>query len=244
MTGNVTSGAGSIWVWTSEQRHYEQSKQFAVMSGGTYTGLDAFRNARTDAETKNPLKSDPKYLYGIRRGSDGKVYWSGSMDLSVSKTVTGDFGDHSKEFSFTVSGLTGGETFDYTRYTSTNGTEWTEDTSGTLTADAAGKISFSLKHYQKIVISIPGGTAVTVSEENGIYTPAYSVDKGTVTPGSATPGITLDTDKEVAFTNNLNAASPTGYRANMIPYALMLATGLLLGAGMLLLPRRRRRGGG
>ena len=244
VTGNVTSGAGSIWVWTSEQRHYEQSKQFAVMSGGTYTGLDAFRNARTDAETKNPLKSDPKYLYGIRRGSDGKVYWSGSMDLSVSKTVTGDFGDHSKEFSFTVSGLTGGETFDYTRYTSTNGTEWTEDTSGTLTADAAGKISFSLKHYQKIVISIPGGTAVTVSEENGIYTPAYSVDKGTVTPGSATPGITLDTDKEVAFTNNLNAASPTGYRANMIPYALMLATGLLLGAGMLLLPRRRRRGGG
>ena len=55
---------------------------------------------------------------------------------------------------------------------------------------------------------------------------------------------TLDSDKTVAFTNNLNAVSPTGYRANVLPYALMLATGLLLGAGMLLLPRRRRRGGG
>ena len=94
------------------------------------------------------------------------------------------------------------------------------------------------------MLSIPGGTEVTVSEENGIYTPTYSIDKGTVTPGSTTSEITLDADKEVAFTNNLNAASPTGYRANIIPYALMLATGLLLGAGMLLLPRRRRRGGG
>ena len=244
VTGDITSGPGSIWVWAETSDHYEQSRQFAIMEGGTDYAVNAFRNAQPDAATKNPLNPDAPYLYGITRGADGKVYWSGSMDLSVSKTVTGDFADPAKEFSFTVSGLTAGEVTEYTSFSSTDGTTWTEDSSGTMTANAAGKLTFNLHHHQKIVLSIPGGTAVTISEENGIYTPAYSIDKGTVTPGSATPSITLDTDKEVAFTNNLNAASPTGYRANIIPYALMLATGLLLGAGMLLLTRRRRRGGG
>ena len=86
------------------------------MSGGIYTGLDAFRNARPDAETKNLLTTTPKYLYGIPQGTS--VYWGGGL------------------------------------------------------------------------------------------------------------------------------VAPTGYHASVLPYALMLATGLLLGAGMLLLPRRRRRGGG
>ena len=161
------------------------------------------------------------------------------MDLSVIKTVTGDFGDQTKEFVFTVTGLDSGVQYDYIHYASIDGTT---GVAGKLTAEDR-KISFILKHHEKIVISIPGGTEVTVSEENGVYTASYSVDDGTSVSGSSAT-ITLDTDKTVAFTNNLKAVSPTSYHTNILPYALMLATGLLLGAGMLLLPRRRRRGGG
>ena len=73
VTGNISLSPGSIWVWAENQRHYEQSKQFAIMQNGTnYSGLSAFRNARTDAETKNPLNDNPLYLYGVKRGTDGK----------------------------------------------------------------------------------------------------------------------------------------------------------------------------
>ena len=83
VTGNLTGNPGSIWVWASNEPHYKQSKQFAVMDGGTYTGLNVFRNAQKDTETEKPLNTMPKYLYGVTRGSDGKVYWSGGADLTI-----------------------------------------------------------------------------------------------------------------------------------------------------------------
>ena len=170
VTGNISLSPGSIWVWAENQRHYEQSKQFAIMQNGTnYSGLSAFRNARTDAETKNPLNDNPLYLYGVKRGTDGKVYWSGSMDLTVTKIVTGDFADHSRSFAFEVSGLTAGDSYTLTHLV-LNGNNWSEDTGAGATesksADQNGKISFTQTHGQGVRISIPAGTTVTVSEGN------------------------------------------------------------------------------
>ena len=230
VTGDITSGPGSIWIWADQALHYEQSKQFAVMDGGTWTGLDAFRNAQPDAITKNPLKGTPLYLYGVARG--GKVYWSGSMDLAITKTINGDFADMTKTFDFTVSNLTAGDTCAYTRYTSTDGTTWTAatgtDATGILTANASGTLSFTLGHHQKIVISIPSGTEVTVSEENGLYTASHVIDSGSDTTGNTTSSITMDDDTSVAFTNTLNAVSPTSVRFTYAPFLLMAAAGLML----------------
>ena len=245
VTGNITSDQGSIAVWAEQALHFEQSKQFAVMDGGTYTGLNAFRNARTDTDTKNPQKGDPKYLYGVIRGSDGKVYWSGSMDLTITKTLAGDFADMTQTFEFTVSGLTAGDICAYTRYTSTDGTTWTaatgEGATGTLTANASGVLeNISLGHHQKIVISIPCGTDVIVSETNGVYTASHTIGDSSSTTGNKTATITMNNDTTVAFTNTLKAVAPTGLSFAYAPFLLMAAVGVVLGLIVTTGHRRRK----
>ena len=246
VTGDIdvgTIGQGSITVWAAENPHYVQNQQFAIMSGGTYLGLDAFRNARPDSVTENPLKNEegtPLYLYGVAR--DGKVFWSGSMDLTVSKTVTGDMADPTATFEFTVSftGLDNGYKCDSAIYQTDNGTDWTIVGTATKLTVTDGKITFSLTHNQKIVISIPRGVTVTVTETNpGYGQTSYTVSGGTTASGSgaATGSIAMNADTTVAFTNNFAAVAPTGLSFAYAPFLLMAAAGMMLG----LIGRRKRR---
>ena len=243
VTDNITSGPGSITVWAAEDPHYIQNRQFAVMSGGTWTGLNAFRNARPDSVTENPLKNEegtPLYLYGVAR--DGKVFWSGSMNLTVSKTVTGDMADPTATFEFTVSftGLDNGYECDSAIYQTDNGTDWTIVGTATKLTVTDGKITFSLTHNQKIVISIPRGVTVTVTETNpGYGQTSYTVSGGTTASGSgaATGSIAMNADTTVAFTNNFAAVAPTGLSFAYAPFLLMAVAGIVLG----LIGRRKRR---
>ncbi len=251
VTGDITSDDGSIWVWAQDDPHFIQNQQFAVMEGGPHSGLGAFRNARPDSQTQNPLKNQegtPLYLYGVAR--DGKVYWSGSMNLTISKHITGSFAILTDEFSFTVSGLERDYQCDYARYTY-DGSEWKADTGtgakGKLTADANGKLSGSalrLGNNQRIMISIPRGITVTVTEEEyGCYVPGYVVQAAGSDPadpvGSNTASnIAMNVDTAVDFTNNLEPVAPTGYHTDILPFLLLLVTGLLLAS---LAGRRRKK---
>ena len=256
MTGKLTGNAGSIWVWAAEQPHYKQSKQFAVMDGGTYSGLNVFRNARTDTDTENPLQGNPLYLYGISRSDDSNVYWSGGANLTITKTITGGFADFTAKFPFTVTvtGLSENYQCDYARETY-NGSEWVQDTgagaTGKLTVGSDGKLSassgtpLSLGNNQRIVISIPRGVTVVVSEANGYYTASYGIttvgsSTSTTGTGNTTSGtvIAMNTDTTVAFRNHLDPPSPTGLRFSVMPYALMLAAGLFL--FLVVLGRKRK----
>lgn len=262
VTGDITSDSGSIAVWADTDPHFIQNQQFAVMEGGTWTGLDAFRNARKDSDTKNPLVDENrvKYLYGIARNGD--VYWSGGSNLVIQKTVTGPFADESQVFSFTVSGLNNdyctntSKGCEYTiEATSDGGTTWSTVTNvndlgvssatGKLTAttDADHKITFSLKHNQRITISIPRGLTVTVVEVPGLGQPSYGIttvsdSTGTTGTGSAVSNIVMNEDTTVTFTNHFPAVGPTGVSFRSLPFALMLLMGLALPA---LMPRRRRK---
>lgn len=242
-TGAGQIGQGSIAVWAAETPHYIQNQQFAVMPGGNWSGLDAFRNARPDSVTENPLKNEegtPLYLYGVAR--DGKVFWSGSMDLTVSKTVTGDMADPTATFEFTVSftGLDNGYECDSAIYQTDNGTDWTIVGTAIKLIVTDGKITFSLTHNQKIVISIPRGVTVTVTETNpGYGQTSYTVSGGTTASGSgaATGSIAMNADTTVAFTNNFAAVAPTGLSFAYAPFLLMAVAGIVLG----LIGRRKRR---
>ena len=241
VTGDITSGPGSIWIWAEQSPHYIRNRQFAVMSGGPHNGLDAFRNARPNSQTQNaPTGSqNPKYLYGVARGTD--VYWSGCVDLTITKTVTGDFADPTRVFDFTVRvpDLAAGDTCDVIYYTTADGTNWVMNgDASTLTAYANSALKFSLTHYQKIVISIPAGCQVTITEATGVdYVPSYVVGTNE-SMSNHTVTLTLNDDTTVAFTNLMNAPSPSGVSFRTVPFALMLIMGLLLPAVM---PRRRRR---
>ena len=155
------------------------------MSGGPHNGLDAFRNARPNSQTQNaPTGSqNPKYLYGVARGTD--VYWSGCVDLTITKTVTGDFADPTRVFDFTVRvpDLAAGDTCDVIYYTTADGTNWVVNgDASTLTADANHDLTFQLSHHQRIVISIPAGCEVTVTETTGVdYVPSYAIGSGAAT---------------------------------------------------------------
>ncbi len=238
VTGDLTGDRGSIWVWAAESPHHKQSKQFAVMSGGTYSGLDVFRNARTDEDTENPLTTTPKYLYGVRRRNDEYVYWSGGADLTVTKSVTGQMGDITREFTFKISGLPEGKSYQYTKYTTTDGTTWTEaeDGGGTLTSSAN---EFTLKHHERIVIEdLPVNTLMTIEETNkGYYTATWRLGSAEPAEAASTP-INLTEDSELSVTNDLPAVAPTGYHADMTPFLLLLLAGMLL-----LRVGRKQRGG-
>ena len=242
VTGNLTGTAGSIWVWASDDPHYKQSKQFAVMQGGTYTGLNVFRNARTDSDTENPLRGTPLYLYGVSHGSDGKVYWSGGANLTITKTVTGDMGDTTKAFTFTVTGLPSGESYSYTMQYTTDGTTWTDITGGTGTLTSSAN-TFTLKHRQRVIIeALPLNTALTITESNENYTTTWQLGSETATTGNS-KSVTLTADATLAVTNNLPAVAPTGVFSNTTPFGMLFLFGAFLAAWLFfgwLIKKRRR----
>ena len=204
--------------------------------------MGAFRNAQTDTATRNPLKKAPWYLYGVRRGNSANVYWSGSVDLAVTKTVTGDFADPTRAFNFTVyvADLAQGDACDATYYTTNDGTNWTQVRTSTLTADANHDLTFQLSHHQRIVISIPAGCEVTVTETTGVdYVPSYAIGSGAATQNNIA-SFTINDDTTVAFTNQMNAPSPSGVVFHTVPFVLMLAVGLLLPAVTLRRQRRKK----
>ena len=107
-----------------------------------------------------------------------------------------------------------------------------------MTADANHDLTFQLSHHQRIVISIPAGCEVTVTETTGVdYVPSYAIGSGAATQNNIA-SFTINDDTTVAFTNQMNAPSPSGVSFRTVPFALMLIMGLLLPAVM---PRRRRR---
>ena len=95
VTGKITSGNGTIWVWAEKQEHYEMLKQFAQFSGrGTRlnnadkeSSMEAFRNAQPDELTI----CGGDYLTGQRGEFNNWIYWTGGYDVVFLK-VDG-FGD-------------------------------------------------------------------------------------------------------------------------------------------------------
>ena len=213
VTGDITSEAGSINVWAAENPHYIQNQQFAVMSGD-WTGQEAFRNAQTDEQTHNPLQGMPRYLYGISR--DGKVFWSGSMNLEISKALVDQYNknpeDQEFEFTVNVTGLADDYKCDYAKYKTTDGgTTWQLISRSSLTNDpdtltvTNGTLTFELKHNEKIVLSVPRGLKVTVAETGSIvdyYDVSYKID-GDDEPvnGTTKRNLVVEKDTDIAFTN-------------------------------------------
>ena len=155
-----------------------------------------------------------------------------TADLSIGKTVSGNMGNKTRSFAFTV-----------TIPEMANQTVTPKDKDGNalpkVTFDEKGVITVHLKHGETITIpGVPVGASYTVKEDNGLYTATYQVSGGAKQNGAEVTGTMPATGLEVAYNNELNVAVPTG--ADSIPYTA-LALLAILPAGAILLRRRRQK---
>ena len=151
-----------------------------------------------------------------------------TASLKVKKTVTGNMGDRSKEFDFTVT-LKDGKDAAYARPVSyKKGNE-----TGTLTPNASGEIAFKLAHGETIEFTdLIIGTKYEVSEAD------YSSDGYTTTSQDAS-GTIAKTTADAKFVNSRGSTIPTG-----ADYAFPWMLGLITAAGITsfaVIKRRKKR---
>lgn len=164
--------------------------------------------------------------------NDTITYTNKNVLLTVTKQVTGGFGDTTLPFAFTLSGLTAGKIYHLT----------VAGRSVTRTASSDGTVAFELRHGEQMSIPLIEGSTVTVSEtEVQDYTTSLAVNGGESEEASAKT-VTLNEATTVDFTNYRPPVAPTGVDFDSIPYVWILALGGLLAVAAL--PMRRRRRGG
>lgn len=176
--------------------------------------------------------------------------------LTVTKTVDGNMGDTTKDFTFTL------------QVTDTDGTAYTGDltatkrgtgvTAGTEeeTLNHSNNYEFTLKHDQEIAIDIPQGYGVTVTEAavDGYTTKWRNYITGTTVTDDDHPFGTIPGDRTVDMTDNytvdyLNECDmqvpPSGVDAQNPGISVMLGVAagsavLIFGCSFLVWRRRRR----
>ena len=160
-------------------------------------------------------------------------------DLTITKEVTGLFGDRTKAFTFTITGAFTETSYGFTRYTSTDGTNWMESESGTYNV-IDGNVRFTLKHNERIVIKdLPLNVKLTVSETNNSeYTTTWKMS-GASDLTSSIYQVILTADVELTVENNLPALAPTNVRTVIVPFAVMLGFGIAI--AMIFWVGKRRR---
>ena len=177
----------------------------------TYKAGDQIIVDETDAAAKN-------ILFAIWKQS--------TVKLTVTKTVTGNFGDKSKAFQFSMQ-VDGGNSFKLTA----NGTA--------LANGSQSDYIFSLKHGENIVIEgMPVGKKIVLAETNAKqYTVSFNDTVETNRNYVNEKGLTADT--EIAVENDRNTPPDTGVFVDSLPYILIIAC--VAGVAALFLIRRRKK---
>lgn len=165
----------------------------------------------TDATAKN-------ILYAIWKQS--------TVKLTVTKTVTGNFGDKSKAFQFSMQ-VDGGNSFELIA----NGTA--------LAQGSQSDYTFSLKDGENIVIEgMPVGKKIVLAETNAEqYTVSFNDTVETNRNYVNEKGLKENTTINV--TNHRNVSPDTGVFVDSLPYILIIAC--VAGAAALFLIRRRKK---
>lgn len=165
----------------------------------------------TDATPKN-------ILYAIWKQS--------TVTLKITKTVTGNFGDKSKAFQFSMQ-VDGGNSFELIA----NGTA--------LAKGSQSDYTFSLKDGENIVIEgMPVGKKIVLAETNAEqYTVSFNDTVETNRNYVNEKGLKENTTINV--TNHRNVSPDTGVFVDSLPYILIIAC--VAGAAALFLIRRRKK---
>lgn len=188
-----------------------------------------------------------KLVVTVMQGADGKIRVAGvhtetaggeksdtftntysAGTLSVSKTVTGNMGDHDKYFEFTVT-LTGEDGKTYADSYAVSGGSNSSNPKSIVIGEAT---TFYLKDGDTISIAnLPYGVTYTVTEVDA------NEDDYTTTSTGANGAINAGT-QTAAFTNDKTGEVDTGVYLDNLPYIIVFA-GVLAAVAVLVIRRRR-----
>ena len=186
------------------------------------------------SEDRNAKETDKLYKAGdqiVVDNTDNEnilyaIWKQSTVTLKITKTVTGNFGDKSKAFQFSMQ-VDGGNSFVLTA----NGTA--------LAQGSQSDYTFSLKDGENIVIEgMPVGKKIVLAETNAEqYTVSFNDTVETNRNYVNEKGLKENTTINV--TNHRNVSPDTGVFVDSLPYILIIAC--VAGAAALFLIRRRKK---
>ena len=151
------------------------------------------------------------------------------IELTITKTVTGSFGDKTKDFTFRLN-VEGAEATD----------EYSWSKNGVPQANPLhSNATFTLRHGDTVKIMLPVHTDITISENNLDYSTRFRFND---TPASAgnTKTFRLIEDSTLAVTNHLDAVIPTGVFYAEVGIAMMIFAAICLLAIPIILKRAHK----
>ncbi len=155
------------------------------------------------------------------------IWKQSTVTLTVTKTVTGNFGDKSKAFEFSMK-VDGGNDVELTA-------------KGTALTKGKSDYTFSLKHGEFIEIKgIPVGKQIVLAETNADKYGVKFGENDMITSGPRAVTIaSLTADTEIKVENYRYTQPDTGVFVDSLPYILIIAC--VAGAAALFLIRRRKK---
>jgi chemotaxis protein histidine kinase CheA len=233
VSGNLTSGASVGIFCPNYMTSGSVFGNTTASSALSVSGLDALFNDNNTGSAAD--------LYGMA-GAGSQVIWGRKVFLGLDKKVTGNMGDRSQAFNFSMSLKTASGTNlsgTYACFLNGSGTAHSiVFTNGSIASlDGTAVSTVSLKSGERILIrGLPYGVQYTVTELADAakgYTVSHTVtdldlsgnptstvsspEAGTVAQGNIT-----DISRQVDFVNQRSATVPTGIHDNILPFIGMV----------------------
>ncbi len=178
--------------------------------------------------------------------------YKAGQTLTVTKEVGGNMGDKTKDFTFTLEVKNGNQAYKG-ELTAIEGPKGEQGTSTTLTVGEGSTYTFDLKHNEQIVIDIPKGYTVTVTEtavggyttKSQQYTTVTSPVPEEFNGGNMQTIEKMNADYTVDYLNKCDMQVPTGVDTQNPGSSVMLGVAaasavLIFGCSFLVWRRRRR----
>ena len=209
---------------------YEEGDTYTVDSIYTKDGFFEFENIRYTFSGWHIKDGDGSIVTGNQTMGDENVILVGSWsleslvkDVSITKIVSGNLGDRSRDFDFSV----------------TCSEAMGAGTGYTLSSDHK-TATFDLHHNESVVLKdVPIGSTLTVSETavNG-YTTTIKANNVDVSAGYT---VINGTGQNITVTNTKSGIVDSGIIMDNLPYVILLEIALFGGAILLLRKANRRK---
>ena len=171
------------------------------------------------------VETEDSYIYTL---SVPNVKDTSTVPLTIHKHVNGTNGSTVKQFGFTlkVSGAAEGTEYAWSKNGDPQITPLTPDS------------TFTMKHDDTVVIMLPPGSAVTVTEDNGEYETTFRLGDGDAEKVNS-KAFTVSGPVTLEVTNTLQGTVPTGI-SNTIALSLCLVLLPAFTIGYILYVKKRR----